>query len=104
MTFPRRKTIRWHEAASADVAAIVDHIATKSPQAAKKFAEKIIERVDRLAYFPYLGPVCPSYRRARLLVQGNHAIYYTVHRTEVVVRAVVHGARIFQPSWFRRGE
>jgi len=36
------------------------------------------------------------------LVFGNYVVYYTVSRREVVVRAVVHGARRFRPSWLRR--
>jgi hypothetical protein len=36
------------------------------------------------------------------LVQIVEIIYYTVLRREIVVRAIVHGARLFRSSWLRR--
>lgn len=98
------KPVRWHVAARQDVLDIIDRIAADAPQTAARFPDRLDSRVALLATFPYLGEVCPDYRRARFLVEGNFVIYYTVHRYEVVVRAAVRGARRFRASWLRRKE
>jgi plasmid stabilization system protein ParE len=100
----RPKAVRWHAAARDDVLTIVGYIADDSPRAAADLADRFDTRVALLSSFPYLGEICPDYRRARFLVEGKYVIYYTVHRHEVVVRAVVHGARLFRRSWLRREE
>ena len=55
-----------------------------------------IERIVQLASFPFIGGPCLEYPAARQLVHGNYIVYYTVSRREVVIRAVVHGAREFR--------
>jgi plasmid stabilization system protein ParE len=102
MSRGQQKPIRWLVAAVQDLAQIVDTIAQDSPQAAEQFAEKLLARVEILEHFTHLGTICPHYRRARQLIHGSYLIYYTVHRKEIVVRAVVHGARLFRSQWLRR--
>ena len=98
-----RKSVRWQRPAREDLAEIVAYIAQQSDlRTADRFAERLIERVDDLAFFPYAGEVCPYFRKARQLPFGNFVIYYTVHRKEVVIRAVVRGARLFRSWWLRR--
>jgi plasmid stabilization system protein ParE len=81
---------------------LIDYIACNSPRAADTLLDRIEARTERLADFPYLGATHPEHRRTRYLVEGSYVIYYTVHRHEVVIRAVAHGARLFRPSWLRR--
>jgi plasmid stabilization system protein ParE len=76
----RQKALRWLEAASDDLARIVEEIARNNPRAADRFVDQIRARVEFLVDFPYLCAVCPSYRKARQLIHGNYVIYYTVHR------------------------
>ena len=102
MSLKNPKPIRWHIAARDDFAQIIASIALERPRAAERLAQRILHRVEMLAEFPYFGPVCPYYRKARQLIHGNYIVYYTVHRNEVVVRAVVHGARLFRSRWLRR--
>ena len=97
-----RKPIRWLYAAHVDLAEIVETIARDKPAAAEGFARAILRKIERLADFPYLGSVSPYFRKARQLSHKKYVIYYTVHRDEIVVRAVVHGSRIFRSAWFRR--
>ena len=98
-----RKTIRWQRPARDDLAEIVDFIVQQSDApTAERFAERLVARVNDLAFFPYAGEVCPQYRKARRLPWRNFVIYYTVHRREVVIRAVVRGARLFRSWWLRR--
>lgn len=104
MTIRKRKSIRWHHAARDDFAAIIDRIAQVAPRRAERFGNKLLKKIELLENFPHLGPVCLSYRQARFLVHGNYVVYYTVHRREVVIRAVVQGARLFRSWWLGREE
>lgn len=97
-----KRTVRWRKAAGDDLAAIVDYIAADSPDAAERFLDAILNRIASLERFPLSGGICPHYPRARQLVFGNYIVYYTVSTREVLVRAIVHGARLFRPAWLRR--
>lgn len=98
------KKLRWHKAALGDLAEIVDRIAKDAPLRAERFAEAIFARVERLSDMPYLGARCRYYPTARQLIHGSYLIYYTVHTERIVIRAVVHGARLFRPDWLERDE
>lgn len=99
----RKKTVRWQGPARSDLIEIVDFVVSQADlETAERFAERLVARVDDLALFPYAGEVCPHYRKARQLPFGNFVIYYTVHRHEVVIRAVMRGARLFRSWWLRR--
>lgn len=102
MTRKRQKPVRWLQAALEDLAQIVGYIAQDAPQAAEQFSAAVFAKVEVLQDSPHLGFVCPYYRKARQLIHGSYLIYYTVHRQEIVVRAVVHGARLFRSQWLRR--
>lgn len=97
-----KKAVRWLVAAREDLLEIVAYIANRAPQTAERFAEKLLGRIEILADHPHIGSVCPYYRKARQLIHGHYVIYYTVHRQEVVIRAVVRGARLFRSAWMRR--
>lgn len=98
------KPVRWLKAAQYDLNEIVAYIAHDAPLRAERFAEKLLDRVELLSESPESGPPCPDYPSVRQLILGNYLVYYTVHRREVVVRAVVHGARLFQEAWVLRDE
>jgi plasmid stabilization system protein ParE len=74
--------------------------------AAERFVDEILARIALLGEFPFAAARCPYYPKARQLVFGNYLIYYliyyTVSRREVMIRAIVHGARFFRASWLRR--
>jgi len=98
-----KKALRWQRAARDDLASIVEYIAAQSDvRTAEQFAERLVRRIDDLAFFPYAGEQCPAYRRTRQLPFENFVVYYTVHRREVIVRAVMRGARLFRSRWLRR--
>lgn len=95
---------RWRKAADDDLATILDYIAADSPTSAERFFDGILNRIASLARFPLRGEVCPHdpKRKVRQILYGNYIIYYTVSPREVLMRAVVHGARLFRTSWLRR--
>jgi toxin ParE1/3/4 len=96
------RLIRWRKAAGDDLAEIVDYIAADSPDAAQRVLDGILARIESLARHPLLGSVCPYYPKVRQLLYGNYVIYYSVARRDVLVRAIVHGTRLFRPAWLRR--
>jgi plasmid stabilization system protein ParE len=102
MTIAPKRVLKWKQAAIDDLAGIIDHIASDSQPAAERFYREIIERIVQLASFPFSGGPCLEYPSARQLVHDAYVVYYTVTRRDVVIRAVVHGARLFRKSWLRR--
>jgi len=102
MSVERPRILRWKQAAVDDLAAIVDRIDSDSPTASRRFREEITQQIQTLTAFPFSGGVAAEYPRARQLIFGNYIVYYTVSSREVVIRAIVHGARSFRPSWLRR--
>ena len=102
MSVPPKKILRWKQAAIDDLAKILKWIAEDSPAAAERFRAQILDEIVTLASFPLSGGICDQYPKARQLIFDDYVIYYTVTGREVVIRAVVHGARHFRPSWLRR--
>lgn len=102
MSAARERVVRWKRAAGDDLAAIIDYIAADSPDGAERFLEAILARIQSLERFPFSGGICPHYPKARQIVFGNYIVYYTVGKRDIVIRAVVHGARSFRMSWLRR--
>src|SRR5207245_3820538 len=96
---PGAKSLRWLPSALDDLFQIAEYISANAPQAADQFIQAVFAKTKQLRDFPYLGSICPYYPKARQLIHGNYVIYYTVHRNEVTVRAVVHGARLFRARW-----
>ncbi len=100
----RRKAVRWLISAQDEFLALVEQIASDKESAAERFFDRLLEKIELLGDSPHLGAVCPYFRRVGQLIHGKYVIYYTVHRTEVVIRAVVHGARLFRSHWLRRDD
>jgi plasmid stabilization system protein ParE len=102
MTSKPLRTIRWKKAADDDLAAIIEYLAADSPKAAERMFEELFNAVEILPRFPFTGNIYPRFPKARQLIVGNYVLYYTVSPREIVVRAVVHGARRFRVAWLRR--
>ena len=89
--------IIWTETASSDLESIVAHLAEKSPDAAEKTANSIVNHVEVLRTFPQIGPRYakdPS-RRVREVLCGKYRIFYRLNEQLKVVEilTVWHGAR-----------
>jgi plasmid stabilization system protein ParE len=98
----RIRPVRWLESATQELEMISDRISADNPRAADNLVEEIVRKTELLGEMPYYGGECPEYSRGRCIPPDNYVIYYTVHRTEVVVRAVKHGAMRFRQAWLRR--
>ena len=88
----------WAESAIADVDVICSFIANDDPRAAERVGRAILEHVELLARFPFIGPTYPigSGGTVREIVcRRTYRIFYAVavpSRTVEILR-IWHGAR-----------
>jgi toxin ParE1/3/4 len=85
-----------HEAAARDLDDIIDWISKDSPRAAAQLAQRILDRINRLAAagLPRMGR--PGLAEGTWeLVEAPYIIVYTVDEPadEIAVLAIVHSAR-----------
>jgi toxin ParE1/3/4 len=97
-----RRVIR-HDAAEQDLRDLVDYIAEKSPQSARRFLQAVEEGLRLLADLPGLGSPCefrnPAAADLRFwIVRGfpNHLVIYRPLDDGIEVIRVFHGARDWQ--------
>ena len=92
-----RYAVRYLPAAEQDLLDIVDYIARDNPPAARRFVDRLDQVVGRLALFPRSGrqPADARLRKLgyRMLVVGDHLVFYVIVQRIVQVRRVIHGAR-----------
>jgi toxin ParE1/3/4 len=89
--------IIWSDAAVADLEDVCSYIAQDDPEAACGVAQGILDHVDILATFPFIGPTYPRGSRGtlRLIVFRSYRILYGVNegRESVEILNIWHGAR-----------
>jgi toxin ParE1/3/4 len=90
--------IVWTPKALEDLESLLAYIAKESPIAAKRFAQKIIQRVDLLADQPFLGSYIAEddshiYRQ---IIQGNYRVIYRTDGSMIFLVAVHHAARLLE--------
>jgi addiction module RelE/StbE family toxin len=88
--------ITWTELAIEDLKIIHAYILKDSKIYADRMAEKIIARVDQLAYFPKSGRVVPEFENdsIRELIQGNYRIIYKVSTQKISIIRIHHSAKL----------
>lgn len=89
------RRIAWTEAAWGDLEQAADYIARDSPTYAASLVRQLRDRARSLEEMPERGRVVPELgdRRVRELIAGSYRLIYEMGADEVVVLAVVHGAR-----------
>ncbi len=89
--------IIWAEPAADALEGIVRHLAQHSESAAEGVRSSILNHVENLARFPFIGPVYERDRsgRTREIVCGSYRIFYRVDETtkRVLILTVWHAAR-----------
>ena len=91
-------TLIWTESAIADLDSICSYIAGHDHRAAERIGRGILEHVELLARFPFIGPTYPlgsSGSVREIVFRRVYRIFYAVaeqSRTVEVLR-VWHGAR-----------
>ncbi len=99
--------LRWTEPASADFLGIVEWLNTRNPDAAARVGRRILDDVERLQNFPYLGKPGRSPDTRELGISGYpYLIVYAVEHDKVtsdkpqtvVVLRVLHDAMQWPPE------
>jgi len=94
--------ISWTEQALEDLEAICLFIARDAPRYAAVFTDQVFVAVDRLQKFPLSGRVVPELEREEIreIIFKNYRIIYRVHREEVEILTIHHGAKLLNSSQF----
>ncbi|MBE0510291.1 MAG: type II toxin-antitoxin system RelE/ParE family toxin [Gammaproteobacteria bacterium] len=94
----------WSDPAKADLRSIHDFIAHDSKHYAKKVTQDIVTKTDVLDELPRMGKVVPELGTdaIRELSLYSYRIMYEIKASDVVVLAVIHKQRDFQPEMFER--
>jgi plasmid stabilization system protein ParE len=88
--------------ANADIRSIVLWYERIDPSLAFRFILETSATLWRIARFPYQFPLIVSIFRRAGLKRFRYAIYYSIEKEEVVVKAVVHQRRA-DSTWMGRG-
>jgi len=88
--------IEWSRRARADIRDLNAYIVKDSPYYARRFTERIIASLDKLAEFPKIGrPVPEAEGRddVRELIYQGHRIIYLTRPERVFIVTIIHGSR-----------
>jgi toxin ParE1/3/4 len=90
----RSVRLRYTLPALADLSAILDSIAARSPQGARRVQARIKAVTDLLSLHPYIGRRTndPAIRRMTA-PPYPYLVFYEVTESEIIVHAVRHAAR-----------
>ncbi len=87
----------WSETAITDFKEICDYIATRNAVAALQVGRGVMDHVNLLGTFPFIGPAYPRSTNGTLreIVFRNYRIFYDVseHDRKVEILHIRHGAR-----------
>src|SRR5271155_2322987 len=87
----------WTEPALEDLEQIVRTLATQNPAAAESLRADLLESVEVLSRFPFIGPAYERDRtgRAREILCRRYRIFYRVHdeKRRVEILTIWHSAR-----------
>ena len=85
-----RRTARAEE----DLIEIWSYLAAHNESAADYLLDRFEQRWNGLLSYPHLGKACPDIAEGvRVLVEGEHLIYYRVGERDIVILRVLHGRR-----------
>lgn len=87
--------ILWTDAALNQLEAIRDYLAQTSPEYARKIAERLLARSERIAVFPHSGRMVPEYEvdEVRQVIESSYRIIYFIKENQIEVLAVIHMSR-----------
>jgi len=90
--------IKFSESALVDLQEILTYSLTNFPGSAERFSQALLDHLELLERFPYIGSVVLRRAEVRQLVHTPILIYYSVdeRRKTVEILHFRHGAR---PEW-----
>ena len=88
----------WTEPALAAFEGVIHYIAERNPTAAEAMRRSILDHVESLARFPFIGPKYERDRtgRSREIVCGPYRIFYRLEESskKIEILTVWHGSRL----------
>jgi len=92
---PETRPILWTGPALADLREIREWVERDSPDAARRLAARIRERVNDLAVFPSSGRVVPEIgiERYREVIVRPYRVIYEIRENDLVILRVRHSRR-----------
>ena len=90
--------IVWTEPALQDLDGIADYISLDKPEAAKRFVQRVFERVEQLARHPRSGTVPTELKGThyRQLVVSPVRIFYRFQKEIVYIVYIMRGEKLFR--------
>ena len=88
--------IEWSRRARADIRNLKAYIAKDSPYYARRFTERIVASVEKLAEFPKIGrpvPEAEGREDVRELIYQGYRIIYLAQPERVFIVTIIHGSR-----------
>jgi addiction module RelE/StbE family toxin len=88
--------IVWSRQASEDLQGIIEYISRDSATTARRFARKIISRIEQVKRLPLSGGFVleDATKTYREVLQGNYRIIYRVHGNRLFIVTIRHAARL----------
>jgi toxin ParE1/3/4 len=89
--------LRWSESAVGDLEELCNYIANDSEEYARNFARRIIDKIETVAAFPYLGRIVPEFnnKMIREILLLNYRLVYRIHEENIEIVRIIHHARDF---------
>ncbi len=95
-----KKKVRILRRAQKDLIEIRNYIKRDAPQAAERFVDKLISKIEKLESSPEMSVVlrdeCLQARGYRVLIEGEYLIFYKVLSRQVRIYRVLHGRRKYR--------
>ncbi|MFY9821869.1 MAG: type II toxin-antitoxin system RelE/ParE family toxin [Thermoanaerobaculia bacterium] len=97
------RKVKWTKPALEDLEQTADYIALDSPYYAAAFVRQMREAARSLRQMARRGRVVPeiSDPTIRELLIGNYRLLYQLRKSDVLVIALIHGARDLASLWER---
>ncbi len=95
--------IQFTGKAWSDMDAIAEfHLHKVGPQSAAQITDRILDTIEQLQTFPYMGPLHTdpilAKHQYRKLVCGNYVCIYKVNDMTIYIYRIVHGSTNY-PNW-----
>jgi toxin ParE1/3/4 len=86
----------WTNQALDDFDALLEYISRDAPMAARRFGQKLFDKVELLQYNPLLGSFIQEddSQTYREILQGNYRLIYRVDGDVVYLITIHHAARL----------
>ncbi|QLE58042.1 type II toxin-antitoxin system RelE/ParE family toxin [Nostoc sp. TCL26-01] len=85
----------WTETAVNHLSSIYTYISQNSPQYAERLVERLTQRSEQIAQFPFSGRIVPEFetKQIREVIEGSYRIIYYIKSDQIDILAVLHGSQ-----------